>query len=166
MHNFYYCIVKLFKGIFKKEHKSNVHLFITPAPNNQLFVFVLLGYSTTLDKLVVSLQWKHEIGLIDNVIDSLKGHYEDKVEVMDKLNSTLKGDVYKFSINPKSDGLYIKSPIQFKMLTEYSTSKNILYTIDGDVKLKKPQKISDKQLRMVDKTITSKVKSLFKRLVS
>lgn len=163
MSKFYYCIFKLYKGVLKKKQKGNVHIFVTPAPNDKLFVFVLVGYSNKLNNWVVSLQWKHKIGLIDTVIDTLKGHYEDKIEIVDSLDSKIDGDEMKFSVNFKESGSNIKDEITFSMLTEYSDEKSILYSMSGNIDLEKI-KIDDKQIKTAEKSTVAKFKAFFKRL--
>lgn len=162
---FYYCIFKLYKGVIKKKQKGNVHIFVTPAPNKKLFVFTLIGYSNKLNTWVVGLQWKHQIGLIDKVIETLKGHYEDKFEIIDKLKCKVKGDEMEFSINLSEKGSNIKDDVTFSMLTEYSDKKSIVYSMEGNINLEKV-KVEDKQIKTAEKTVSAKFKAFFERLFS
>ena len=165
MNKFYYCIFKLKKGIFKKSHRGNVHIFVTPAPNNQIFVLVLLGYAEAIDEWVVSLQWKHNIKLIDMVVNTLRENYGDDFEVVEELDVNVKGtNTLEFEIDPSSRGKYIKGPIQFELLTKFSDKKTLIYSIDGDFNLEKV-KLKDNEIKMADKTISSKLRAILRRLI-
>lgn len=165
MSKLYYCIFKLKKGIFKKSHKGNVHIFVSPAPNSQVFVYVLLGYAEAVSEWVVSLQWKHNIKLMDYVISALKENYGDDFEVVEELESTVKGhSTLEFEVSPKDKGKYIKGPIQFELLTQYSDKNTLIYSIDGDFNLEKV-KLKDNEINMADKSISAKLRAILKRLV-
>lgn len=165
MFKFHYCIFKLYRGVLKKKQKGNVHIFVTPAPGKKLFVFTLVGYSNKLDTWVVSLQWKHQIGLINKVIETLKGHYEDKFEIIDELNCKVKGDEMDFTIDLSEKGTNIKDNLTFNLLTEYSDEKSILYSMEGNVDLEKV-KVEDKQIKTAEKTTSAKFKAFFKKVFS
>ena len=160
---FYYCIFKLYKGVLKKKQKGNVHIFITPAPNNKLFVFTLIGYSNKLSTWIVSLQWKHQLSLINKVIETLKGHYEDKIEIIDELDAKVNGDEMEFTLNFSNEGTNIRDDITFSLLTDYSDDDSILYSLTGDIDLEKVE-VDDKQIKTAEKSTTAKFKAFFKGL--
>lgn len=165
MSRLYYCIFKIKKGIFKKTHRGNVHIFVTPAPNNQVFVFVLLGYAEEIDEWVVSLQWRHNIKLIDTVINKLKENYGDDFSVVEELDVNVKGtSTLEFEISPNGKAKYIKGPIQFDILTKFSDKNTLLYSIDGDFNLEKV-KMKENEIKVADKTISSKLRAILRKLI-
>lgn len=137
----YYCVLKNYKGIFRKKFRGNTHLFFIPLDNNLYGYFSLIGkmvdepqdlpegFNRYACKLIVKIPADIVQTVIDHQIDYFKGRLQVVEQVECKVKKMSDG-TYFIDTNK---GHFIKSDLILAYQVEYSTPEKRVYTIDGSL---------------------------------
>ena len=135
----YYCVLKNYKGVFRKKFRGNTHLFFIPLDDKLYGYFSLIGkmidapddfppgFDRYACKLIVKLPKEIVQTVIDHQIEYFKGRYQVVEQVQCNPKKTGIGQ-YFIDTNK---GNFIKSDLLLKYQVEYSTASKRIYTIDG-----------------------------------
>src|SRR4030042_5847069 len=111
MGKLYYCVLKNYKGLFKKKHSGNTHLLITPISNDEYFYLGIVGKLTNNEDIYSSqLITKVSDSLLDDVISGEEEHFGDRFVILEDLKCSVKNiGEEDYIIKLVNKGKYIKS---------------------------------------------------------
>ena len=149
--NLYYCVLKNYKGLFKKKHIGNTHLFLVPISDNKYLYLGVIGeledepgnYAT---QLIVKLP----SDIVDQVIDEEINYFGDRFLVVEELKCTpaiTSAGVYDIKIPQKGDMILSNLHIEFNV--DISTNSRRIYTVTGDFNFESEDIKSTSDLKMV-----------------
>jgi len=132
-----YCILKNYKGLFKKKHVGNTHLLFIPVSKNVSCYVVILGKFKTEDNMYATqLITKTPNVLVQKIIDGELEYFKDRFELIEKIKcipEKIEDGNYKISLNKK--GKYILSDLEFKFSDNYSSNKQRIFLLSGNLNL-------------------------------
>jgi len=128
----YYCILKKYKGLFKKKLVGVTHLFILPRTESDYLYLALLGERTEVTgtyACVYIVRVPDEI--LDNILDGEKEYFGDRFEIIEhKLGEvkTLHKGTYLIKLKEDSD-VFLKKEILLTYQEKESTPKKRIYNL-------------------------------------
>ena len=148
----YYCVLKNYKGIFKKTLKGNTHLFIIPTEDKYIYLGLLGEIVDNPGSYACQLILRFEPDLLDTIIDGEEDYFGDRFLELEELDCTStkvgSGD-YKLHIPTK--GNYIHSSLRLTYNVEYSTDKQRIYIMEGKLNFEADDVDPSKDLRLIAK---------------
>ena len=133
----YYIILKSYKGIFKKRHVGNTHLFFIPVNSKETFYLILIGkLISEKNSYVCQLVNRIPHMLRAKIVEEQKNEFKERYIVMEaiKCNST-EVDDETFEINVPSKGKYILSNLKVSFDPKHTTERQRIYRLDGNINL-------------------------------
>ena len=151
----HYCVLKTYKGIFRKKHSGNVQLFVT-STGSDFMALALLGLMDD-DINVAQLLTRGPSQYMEIFLSQMKE--DENFMILDslKVNSKEKSKGV-FSLSYPKKGNHIKSDLKIEFESEYSRGNSAIYSIHGKLELVFDEPIGEKEIGM--KAI--KKKALFK----
>jgi len=135
--NLYYCVLKNYKGLFKKKHVGNTHLLFIPVTEKVSCYVVLIGKLKSEENTFASqLITKLPNVLVQRVVDGEVEYFKDRFIIVEKLKckpEKIEDGNYKISLLKKSK--YILSDLEFKFSNEYSSDKQKIFLLKGNLNL-------------------------------
>ena len=150
MKNFlYYCILKNYKGILKKKHVGNTHLFFIPVSDSETFYLALLGKdSKEKDTYICQLIVRVPNNLRVKLVAAEKDHFKDRYLVIEALKcESNQTDPSNFNIKIKK-GKVVKSDLVLTYDPSLSSDKQKMYRLTGKLDLTTTE-VKDQNVRMV-----------------
>jgi len=147
----YYCVLKNYKGLFKKKHIGNTHLFLVPISDNTYLYLGMIGeledekgsYAT---QLIVKLPSE----IVDQVIEEEINYFGDRFVVLEEINciprKTAAG-VYDIKLPQKGDMILSNLHIEFNV--DISTNARRIYTLTGEFNFESEDIKSTSDMKMV-----------------
>jgi hypothetical protein len=135
--NFYYYVLKQYKGILRKEHDRNTQLFFVPVDPKKYMYLIVIGKSEDEEKTWLSqLLVRVTDEVIEDTIYGESEYFGDRfVEVENIKCKSTNPSPGKYLINFPKKGINVLSNLEIDYRLEYSTSKNRIYSIKGDLNL-------------------------------
>ena len=153
----YYCVLKHYKGLFKKKHVRNTHTLMIPITETHSLYVVLIGRSTE-DETVFYAQSVAKVpyDIVETIIDGEIEYFDERFSVLEKIPCSVSKikDIYISKIHNK--GKYIKSNILTTFNEEESTNKRRIYVIKAKIDLELSDAITPENLGMVASKIMAK----------
>jgi hypothetical protein len=151
MMDLYYCVLKNYKGLFKKKHIGNTHLFLIPISDKEYLYLGMIGEiedekGNYLTQLIVKLPEE----IVDQVIDEEINYFKDRFVVVEELRcspSKLGAGEYNIKIPNKGD--MILSDIHVEFNVDVSTNARRIYTITGDFDFESEDIKSTSDMKMI-----------------
>jgi len=145
-----YCIVKKYKGVLIKRHKSNTHLFFIPIDPKKYMYLALVGQLTEEDDTYAAqLLVRLPEDIIDETIDGEFEYFGERFVEVESINChSTNPSPGKYIINLSKKGFNIKSNLEINYEVEYSTVNRRIYLIKGDLNLVTGE-VNDKDMKMV-----------------
>lgn len=148
----YYCVLKNYKGLFRKKHLGNTHLFLLPIDSENYLYLGLIGelenepgiYAT---QLIVKLPSE----IIEDVITEEINYFKDRYLVIEELNSSPKKiESGHYDIKIIKPGKFIKSKnLDIEFSVDYSTNARRIYLMKGEFEFESSDITSDKKIGMM-----------------
>ena len=141
----HYCILKTYKGIFRKKHAGNIQLFITNTGSTFIGIALLglMEEGVNAGQMIVRGPSQHMDMFINDMEQDENFMILDTLKV--NVKETSKG-TYNLSYPKK--GKYIKSNLKFEFESEHSDKNTIIYSLHGKINLVFDETIGEKQLKM------------------
>jgi len=147
----HYCVLKNYKGVFKKKHIGNTHLFFIPIPEDSYLYLGMIGElldneGTYATQLIVRLPSE----IIDQVVEEEIKHFEDRYVVLETLDcktTKIASGEYHIKLNQK--GNMILSDLHIDFDADYSTNKRRIYLMNGDFNFESTDIKSTTDMKMV-----------------
>lgn len=164
---FYYCVLKLYKGLFRKKHKGNLHNFAIPIDENSFLFLALIG---EFEKISTPSKQTYACTLINKIptmiqedfIQKQVEYFKGRFEVLDSLSCNTKKVGHKdYIISFPRNGDYVKSNLSLTFIPEMSTKRDY-YRLVGDIHLFEIEPVNPGNLRMVSLKKMAFIKSLQK----
>jgi hypothetical protein len=137
MRNLYYCVLKNYKGFFKKKHTGNTHLLFAPISDNKYMYLGIVGKLVDNDDLYTSqLLTEFPRSLLVKIVEGEKEHFGDRYIILEKLKCNPKNvgeDDYIIKLVGK--GKYIKSDLLVTLSPDLSSSKQKIFVIKANLDL-------------------------------
>ncbi len=152
-----YIVIKLYKGMLKRNHKGNIHILtVTNNYENKIKHFAYLGnLKNKKDIKVFSLLSQTDINYQNMLMDELYKKFKKKnVIILEELDCKTIPDNNDLIIDIQEKGKYIKSDIKFKFLDEHSNGRQMLYFVYGNIDIKGAE-LNLMQSKMVSKKLSS-----------
>lgn len=133
----YYCVLKNYKGLFKKKHVGNTHLFLVPISDETYLYLGMVGElidnpGTFVTQLIVRLDAES----IDEVIEQEEQYFKDRYVVLETLNcKPLKITSGDYDIKLPKKGKMILSDLHIEFDADYSTNSRRIYLMTGEFNL-------------------------------
>jgi hypothetical protein len=142
----YYCILKKYKGLFKKKFVGVTHLFILPRTDYDYLYLALLGERLEVSGTYACL---YITRIPDNILDSVVGgekeYFGSRFEVVEQKLAEVKVLVkgsYLIKLKEDSD-VFPKKDILLTYQAEESTPKKRIYNLTTKLDLKTKEVGSD-----------------------
>jgi len=152
----YYCVLKNYKGIFKKKNVGNTHLFFIPLPDNKYLYLSMIGeIEDQKGSYATQLVTKIPADILDEVIDGELEYFKDRYEVVEKVNAIPTEEaagIYNIKISKK--GEMILSDLRVEFNVDFSTNDRRIYTLTGKFNFESESVSPGESMKMVaDKKI-------------
>lgn len=133
METIYYCVLKNYKGLFRKKHRGNTHLFLAPiSPDTYVYLGLLGELTDEPGTYATHLIVKLPKDLVDTILTGEQEYFKDRFVIVETLPcSPKKIDSGEYSLKMGKKGKYILSPIDLKYEVEYSTSSRRVFLMKG-----------------------------------
>ena len=147
----YYCVLKNYKGLFKKKHIGNTHLFLIPISEDTYLYLGMIGeleddpgnYAT---QLIVKLPTE----IVNEVIDEEIKYFEDRFVVIEELKcSPRKIAAGEYDIKIPQKGNMILSNLHVEFNVDVSTNSKRIYTLTGEFNFESEDVKSSSEIKMV-----------------
>lgn len=172
MQQVYYCVLKNYKGLFKKKHIGNTYILIVPLPTSDYLILGLVGELNQEDTYSSVLVYKVPDDTIEDLIMLQTEDFKWRFEVIEKIEclSRRVSDTSYF-IDIKEKGSFIKSDINLSYDSENSSDPLRIYIVQGKLVFPSSYIITpETDMRMIAikkktviKVILQNIASLFKR---
>lgn len=149
--NLYYCVLKNYKGIFKKKHVGNTHLFLIPISDDAYLYLGMIGElidneGTYATQLIIRLPSE----IVEQVIEEEKIHFEDRFIVLEKLPcKTKKISPGEYDVKLNKKGKMILSDLHIDFEADYSTDRRRIYLMTGEFNFESSDIKSTTDMKMV-----------------
>jgi hypothetical protein len=128
----YYCILKHYKGLFKKRFLNNTHLFILPRTDTDYLYLGLLGRrAEACDTYACVYITRIPDELLNTIIEGEKGYFKERFEIVEETRAevnTIEKGKYLIRLNGKSEVFLSKEIILIYQSAE-STPKQRIYNL-------------------------------------
>lgn len=148
----YYCVLKNYKGLFRKKHLGNTHLFLVPIDTDNYLYLGLIGEleeepGTYATQLIVKLPSE----IIEDVITEEINYFKGRYQVIEELNSTPKKiESGHYDIKIIKPGKFIKSKnLDIEFNVDYSTNSRRIYLIKGEFEFESSDITSNSNVGMM-----------------
>jgi hypothetical protein len=153
----YYCVLKHYKGLFKKKHVRNTHTLMVPITQTHSLYLVLVGKSNEDDTVFYAqsvAKIPHDI--VDDLLNGEIDYFEERFSVLEKISCSVSklDEIYVTKIHNK--GKYIKSNILTTFNEEESTNKKRFYVVKAKIDLELNDAITPETLGMVAAKVMAK----------
>jgi len=166
----YYCVLKDYKGIFRKKFRGNTHLFFIPLDNNTYGYFSLIGKMIDepqdlpegFDRYACKLIVKIPTEIVSTVIDHQVEYFKGRLQIVEQVACQTKKTSEGYFIDTNR-GNFIKSDLILLYQPEYSTFDKRIYTIDGNLDFMATEISDTKELKtdlMKQNALLSKIKTI------
>jgi len=153
----YYCVLKHYKGLFKKKHFKNTHTLMVPVSETHSLYLVLIGRSNE-DNTVFYAQLVKKIPneIVEDLLNGEIDYFDERFSVLEKIPCSVSRikDIYITKIHNK--GKYIKSNILTTFNEEESTNKRRIYVVKAKIDLELNDEITPENLGMVAAKVMAK----------
>lgn len=133
MQHIYYCVLKNYKGLFKKKHIGNSYILITPLSDSVYAILGIVGEISDEENIYSSvLVFKVPNDVIDDLVLLEVEEFKWRFEIVEKIECSVKkieDSTYKISLKEKGD--FIQSDILIKYDIEHSSDPVRIYIIHG-----------------------------------
>jgi len=134
----YYCIVKHYKGLFRKRFLNNLHLFILPRTDYDYLYIALLGERTeAADTYACIYITRIPDEILNVIIEGEKEYFKERFEIVEKIPaevSTLEKSKYLIRLKGKSK-VFLSKEIILIYKKEESTPKQRIYDLVSKLNL-------------------------------
>lgn len=134
----YYCILKNYKGIFKKKFIRNTHLFILPRTDTDSVYLALLGERSEVSGTYgCAYITRIPDELLDEIIEGEKEYFEDRFEVVEETLAkvkTIEKGTYLITLKDQSK-IFSNKEILLIYQQKESTSKRRIYNLVSKLNL-------------------------------
>ena len=134
----YYCILRHYKGIFKKRFLNNTHLFILPRTDTDYLYLALLGERTEApDTYACAYITRIPDELLNFIIEGEKDYFNERFEIIEETPaevSTLEKYKYLIRLKRKSK-VFLSREIILTYQREESTPKQRFYNLVSKLNL-------------------------------
>jgi hypothetical protein len=134
----YYCILRHYKGIFKKRFLNNTHLFILPRTDTDYLYLALLGERTEApDTYACAYITRIPDELLNFIIEGEKDYFKERFEIIEETPaevSTLEKYKYLIRLKRKSK-VFLSREIILTYQREESTPKQRFYNLVSKLNL-------------------------------
>lgn len=146
----YYFILKNYKGLLRKKHKSNNHLFLVPTGTKKYMYLAIIGkLEDEENTYVAQLLVRISDDIVDKMIEGEKDYFSSRFVEVEKLNcKVLNPSSGEYIVKLKEKGENILSNLEINYQVEYSTNARRLYFIKGDLNLI-TEEVNEKDMKMV-----------------
>ena len=133
----YYFVLKNYKGIFSKKHKSNNHLLLIPIENDRYRYFLIVGKmeddeNTYACQLLATIKEDLLDDFISGEIEYFKGRFVEIEKLNCKTSQQAPGN-YIIKLLKKGYNLLSNLILQYQI--EYSTVNKRIYLLKADLNL-------------------------------
>jgi hypothetical protein len=134
----YYCILKKYKGLFKKKFVGVTHLFILPRTENDYLYLALLGERSEVTgtyACVYITRIPNEI--LDFIVSGEKEYFGNRFEIVEQKMAevkTIQKGTYLIKLKEDSD-VFLKKEIVVAYQEEESTPKKRIYNLTSRLDL-------------------------------
>lgn len=135
--NLYYCVLKNYKGLFKKKHVGNTHLLFLPVTEKvSCFVAIIGKLKNEENTYITQLITKLPNVLVQKVIDGEIEYFKDRYIILEKIKcSQEKIEDGNYKIKPSKKGKYILSDLEFRFSPEYGSEKQKIFILKGNLNI-------------------------------
>lgn len=134
----YYCILKHYKGIFKKKFVGNTHLFILPRTDTDSIYLSLLGERPEVSgTYACAYITRIPDQLLDKIIEDEKDYFEGRFEVVEEILSkvkTVEKGTYLITLK-NSSSVFLNKQIVLIYQQKESTTKTRIYNLVSNLNL-------------------------------
>ena len=134
----YYCILRHYKGVFKKRFLNNTHLLILPRTDYDYLYLALLGERTeSPDTYACAYITRIPDELLNFIIEGEKEYFKERFEVVEETPaevSTLEKYRYLIRLKGKSE-VFLSKKIILTYQKEESTPKQRIYNLVSKLNL-------------------------------
>ena len=134
----YYCILKHYKGLFKKRFLNNLHLFILPRTDYDYLYLALYGERTeAADTYACIYITRIPDEILNFIIEGEKEYFKERFEIVEEIPaevSTLEKSKYLIRLKGKSK-VFLSKEILLIYKKEESTPKQRIYDLISKLNL-------------------------------
>jgi hypothetical protein len=134
----YYCVLKHYKGLFKKRFLNNTHLFILPRTETDYLYLALLGERTEApDTYACAYITRIPDELLNIIIEGEKEYFKERFEIVEETPaevSTIEKSKYLIRLKGTS-GVFLSKKIILTYQKEESTPKQRIYNLVSKLNL-------------------------------
>lgn len=161
----HFCILKSYKGIFKKRHVGNSNILITPISKNETIGFVILGHFEDMENdLAMKSILRAPILMTEAIVNDLSKQYKEDFIIVEKIKvvpkEKSKGNYF---LKMQKKGKYLKSNYEITFEPEYSSNNQLIYRLNGNLELVTEEKVTQGNINMISKKIMAKARLLPKK---
>ena len=134
----YYCIVKHYKGLFKKRFLNNLHLFILPRTDYDYLYLALMGERTdSVDTHVCIYITRIPDEILNVIIEGEKEYFKERFEIVEEIPAEVTTlEKYKYLIRLKGKSkVFLSKEIILTYQKEESTPKQRIYDLVSKLSL-------------------------------
>jgi len=134
----YYCILRHYKGIFKKRFSNNTHLFILPRTETDYLYLALLGERTEApDTYACAYITRIPDEILNFIIEGEKEYFKDRFEIVEETPSEVSTlEKYKYLIRLKGKSkVFLSKKMILTYQKEESTPKQRIYNLVSKLNL-------------------------------
>ena len=147
----YYCVLKKYKGLFKKKHVGNTHLFFIPISDKVYLYLGMIGELTEDEgTYATQLITRLDSEMIDQIINEEEIYFKDRYIVLEKIKcKVVKISPGEYKIKILNKGKNVLSDIHLEFEPDNSTNKRRIYLMSGRLNLNSEDILSTTDLKMV-----------------
>jgi hypothetical protein len=135
----YYCIVKHYKGLFRKRFLNNLHLFILPRTDYDYLYLALYGERIgAADTYACIYITRIPDEILNVIIEGEKEYFKERFEIVEEIPaevSTLEKSKYLIRLRGKSE-VFLSKEIIVIYKKEESTPKQRIYDLVSKLNLR------------------------------
>ncbi len=160
----YYCILKHYKGLFKKRFSNNTHLFILPRTDTDYLYLALLGERVTArDTYACVYITRIPDDLLNTIIDGEKEYFKDRFAIVEETPaevSTIEKSRYLIRLKKESQVFLSKEMILVYQKGE-STPKQRIYDLVSKLNLQVEELTDSQELLRIIPNVRNSVEKEF-----
>ena len=163
----YYCVLKKYKGIFKKRHAGNSHILYCPLPNGKTLILGLVGKIEGEDDLYSSvLVYMVPTDVVDDIVLRQMDEFGWKFERLDKILVSVTGTTTKSRIRLLEKSQFIKTNLSIEFDPDHSQSPVYIFFISGKFNFMETEMVGvETDMRMVAMKKRAVTKSILKKSI-
>ncbi len=134
MQQIYYCVLKNYKGLFKKKHIGNTYILIVPLPTSDYLILGIVGELNQENTYSSVLVYKVPDDVVEDLVMLQTEDFKWRFEVIEKLECLSRRlSTTEYFIDIKNRGHFIKSDIRINYDMENSSDPVRIYIIEGQL---------------------------------